>query len=181
MIIQQTKAYKMVGSKDYVHAQMGRRGNEQPRIFRQIIRKTSRILDNFYFFQPWQGDTSHPLSLYLSPLSCMVMATASGTKWLTSSLTISIRPETAEVAIAKTSYRQWHILASYVPHSTLHIEQIFPIFPFEPILSNLKQWSNCSLLQLATASGIQWLASCQLVDSYAPASIILIEQTSIQF
>ena len=43
----------MVGSKDYVHAQMGRKGNEQPRIFRQIIRKTSRILDNFYFLQPW--------------------------------------------------------------------------------------------------------------------------------
>ena len=42
----------MVGSKDYVHAQMGRKGNEQPRIFRQIIRKTSRILDNFYFLQP---------------------------------------------------------------------------------------------------------------------------------
>ena len=43
----------MVGCKDYVHAQMGRKGNEQRRIFRQIVRKTSRILDNFYFFQPW--------------------------------------------------------------------------------------------------------------------------------
>ena len=42
----------MVGCKDYVHAQMGRKGNEQRRIFRQIVRKTSRILDNFYFFQP---------------------------------------------------------------------------------------------------------------------------------
>ena len=52
MIIHQTKAYIMVGCKDYVHAQMGRKGNEQRRIFRQIVRKTSRILDNFYFFQP---------------------------------------------------------------------------------------------------------------------------------
>ena len=43
----------MVGCKDYVHAQMGRKGYEQPRIFRQIIRKTSRILDNFYFLEPW--------------------------------------------------------------------------------------------------------------------------------
>ena len=43
----------MVGCKDYVHAQMGRKGNEQRRIFRQIVKKTSRILDNFNFFQPW--------------------------------------------------------------------------------------------------------------------------------
>ena len=42
----------MVGCKDLVHAQRGREGNEQPRKFRQFIRKFSRILDNFYFFEP---------------------------------------------------------------------------------------------------------------------------------
>ena len=42
----------MVGCKDKVHAQMVREGDEQPRKFRQFIRKISRILDNFIFSSP---------------------------------------------------------------------------------------------------------------------------------
>ena len=57
----------MVGCKDLVHAQREREGNEQPRKFRQFIRKFSRILDKFYFFEPCWGQAS--LSLGVEELS----------------------------------------------------------------------------------------------------------------